>query len=75
MKITSVEFSTLFLQSIADLGQDSRERLLSSLELEVLETTEDPAAIFARDPRCVGRLVLDDERGTAALFTLKSYSN
>ncbi len=71
MQISAIQLSKPFLQSIADLGEDVREGLLSSLELKVFESAVDPAAIFADNPRIVGWVVLDGENGASTFLALK----
>ena len=74
MQIRSIQFSKSFLESVADLGEDAREGLLSSLELKVFETAVDPAAVFADNPGVVGWVVLDGEDAATTFLTLKSDS-
>ena len=74
MQIRSIQFSKSFLESVADLGEDAREGLLSSLELKVFETAVDPAAVFADNPGVVGWVVLDDEYGATTFLALKGDS-
>lgn len=74
MQITSIKFSETFLKSIADLGEDARQGVLSSLELKVFESSVDPAAVFADDPGVVGWVVLDGEDGATTFLALKGDS-
>jgi hypothetical protein len=75
MQISAIQFSETFLESVADLGEDAREGLLSSLELKVFEPAVDPAAVFADDPGIVGWVVLDGEDAATTFLTLKGDSN
>ena len=74
MQIDSIRFSESFLKTVADLGKDARESLLSSLELEVFEAPVDPATVFADNPGIVGWVVLDGEDGATTFLTLKGDS-
>lgn len=74
MQISSINFSKTFLESVADLCEDSREGLLSSLELKVFEAAVDPTTVFADDPGVVGWVVLDGEDGATTFLALKGDS-
>ena len=75
MDISAIQFSKSFLETLAELGDDERERLLDRLELEVFETAVDPAAILADDPGLVGWVVLDGEDGATTFLALKGDSD